>query len=45
MENKVINLEQVSTENQLADIFTKALDAVQFENLRGRLGVCIHEEL
>ena len=45
VEDKVITLEHVSTENQLADIFTKALDAVQFENLRGRLGVCIHEEL
>ena len=45
VEDKVIILEHVSTENQLADIFTKALDAVQFGNLRGRLGVCIHEDL
>ena len=45
VEDKVIILEHVSTENQLADIFTKALDAVQFERLRGRLGVCIHEDL
>ena len=45
VEDKIINLEHVSTENQLADIFTKALDAVQFENLRRRLGVCIHEDL
>ena len=45
VEDKVINLEHVSTDNQLADIFTKALDTVQFENLRRRLGVCIHEEL
>ena len=43
VEDKVITLEHVSIENQLVDIFTKALDAVQFENLRGRLGVCIHE--
>ena len=45
MEDKVIILEHLSTENQLADIFTKALDAVQFERLGGRLGVCIHEDL
>ena len=43
VEDKVINLEHVNTENQLADIFTKALDTAQFENLRRRLGVCIHE--
>ncbi|XP_058775873.1 uncharacterized protein LOC131650164 [Vicia villosa] len=34
VEDKVIYLEHVSTELQLADIFTKALDATQFENLR-----------
>ncbi|MCH79603.1 putative gag-pol polyprotein [Trifolium medium] len=44
VEENVLALEQVDTEEQLADIFTKALDAVQFENLRGKLGICLHEE-
>ncbi|MCH79438.1 gag-pol polyprotein [Trifolium medium] len=44
VEENVIALEHVNTEEQLADIFTKALDAVQFENLRGKLGICLHEE-
>ncbi|KAI5425952.1 hypothetical protein KIW84_031685 [Lathyrus oleraceus] len=39
VEDKVITLEHVATELQLADIFTKALDATQFENLRGKLGI------
>jgi hypothetical protein len=34
VEEKVVTLEHVDTEEQLADIFTKALDAKQFENLR-----------
>ena len=41
VEDKVITLEHVATELQLADIFTKALDATQFENLRGKLGICL----
>ena len=45
VEDKVITLEHVSTELQLADIFTKALDATQFENLRGKLGICLSEDL
>jgi hypothetical protein len=45
MEEKIIALEHVTTEMQLADIFTKALDANQFECLRGKLGICIHENL
>ena len=45
VEEKVIKLEHVATELQLADIFTKALDASQFENLRGKLGICQYEEL
>jgi hypothetical protein len=44
VEEKVVTLEHVDTEEQLADIFTKALDAKQFENLRGNLGICLHEE-
>jgi hypothetical protein len=43
-ENNVI-LEQVTSEEQVADIFTKALDAEQFEKLRGKLGICLHKEL
>jgi hypothetical protein len=45
VEDKVIALEHVATELQLADIFTKALDANQFENLRGKLGICLYESL
>lgn len=45
VEGKVITLEHVSTENQLAYIFTKALDASQFEKLRGKLGISVNEHL
>ena len=45
VEDKVIALEHVATELQLADIFTKALDTNQFENLRGKLGICLYEGL
>ena len=45
VEEKTIKLEHVATEIQLADLFTKALDANQFENLRGKLGIFQHEEL
>src|SRR6266487_1334761 len=45
VKDKVVTLEHVSTEEQLADIFTKALDANQFEKLRGKLGICLCEEL
>ncbi|MCH85254.1 putative gag-pol polyprotein [Trifolium medium] len=44
VEANVIALEHVDTKEQLADIFTKALDAMQFEYLRGKLGICLHEE-
>jgi hypothetical protein len=44
VEDKIVTLEHVTTEEQLADIFTKALDIKQFEKLRSKLGVCIHEE-
>ncbi|GAU31624.1 hypothetical protein TSUD_63730 [Trifolium subterraneum] len=36
-EDKIVTLEHVGTEEQLADIFTTALDVVQFEKLRGKL--------
>jgi hypothetical protein len=44
VEEKVVTLEHVDTEEQLADIFTRALDAKQFENLRGKLGIFLPEE-
>ena len=44
-EDKVATLKHVSTKNLFAGIFTKALDAVQFENLRKRLGICFYEDL
>ncbi|XP_045799072.1 uncharacterized protein LOC123893185 [Trifolium pratense] len=45
VEENIVKLEHVATEEQVADIFTKALDATQFERLRGKLGICLHEEL
>jgi len=39
VEEKVVTLEHVDIEEQMADIFTKALDAKQFEKLRGKLGI------
>ncbi|PNY13324.1 gag-protease polyprotein [Trifolium pratense] len=45
VENKIVTLEHVATEKQLADIFTKALDANSFEKLMGELGICTFEEL
>ena len=44
VEEEVVTLEHVDTKEQLADIFTKALDAKQFEKLRGKSGICLHEE-
>jgi len=44
-EEKVVTLEHVTTEEQLTDIFTKALDVRQFERLRSKLGIYLHEEL
>ncbi|MCH95641.1 peroxidase 4-like [Trifolium medium] len=41
VEDKIVNLEHIATEKELADIFTKALNAAQFEKLRSALGVCI----
>jgi len=45
VEEKIVTLAHVTTEEQLADIFTKALDVKQFERLRNKLGICLHEEL
>ncbi|GAA0138598.1 hypothetical protein LIER_34958 [Lithospermum erythrorhizon] len=41
VEDKVITLEHVSTDKELAEIFTKALDAAQFESFRSSLGLCV----
>ncbi|CAM8937455.1 unnamed protein product [Rhodiola kirilowii] len=41
VEKKIITLTHVSIEKQLADIFTKALDNLQFETLRSSLGLCV----
>ena len=40
VEEKVVSLEHISTENQIADLFTKSLDTLRFEFLRKFLGVC-----
>ena len=45
IKDKIVTLEHVTTEKQLEDIFTKALDANQFEKLRGELGICMLEDL
>lgn len=45
VEDKVVNLKHVTTEKQLADIFTKALDATQFERLKSSLGIFICDNL
>ena len=39
IQNEDIILEFVSTEDQLANIFTKPLNADRFEQIRGELGV------
>ena len=44
VEDKKIILEYIPTEKQLADIFTKALDATRFESLRSSLGLCYMEQ-
>jgi hypothetical protein len=40
VENQVVSLDYVSTENQLADLFTKPLDGSRFEYLRNAIGIC-----
>ncbi|CAJ2652309.1 unnamed protein product [Trifolium pratense] len=44
VEEGIVTLEHISSEEQLADIFMKALDANQFEKLRGKLGICLFED-
>ena len=36
MENKIVVLEQVEIEKQLVDIFTKALEFVKLDRIRGK---------
>lgn len=45
VEEKVVNLEHIATDQQLADIFIKPLDFVCFEHLRTAVSVCICEVL
>lgn len=40
VEDKIVSLGYVEIENQLADIFTKSLDAKRFEHLRSSIGMC-----
>ena len=45
VEEKIVTLEHVATEEQLADIFTKPLDVKQIEKLRSKMCICLHEKL
>ncbi|RVW78548.1 Copia protein [Vitis vinifera] len=40
VENKVVSLEYVPTEGQIADILTKHVDVSKFESLRKSIGLC-----
>lgn len=40
VEQKIINIQNVSTKTQLTDIFTKAKTTSHFEGLRYALGIC-----
>ena len=40
IKNKIIKLDHIRLNVQLADIFTKPLDVNSFEHLRAGLGVC-----
>ncbi|XP_045798006.1 uncharacterized protein LOC123892244 [Trifolium pratense] len=44
-EENIVKLDHVAIEEQVADIFSKALDVVEFERLRGKLRICLHKEL
>jgi hypothetical protein len=43
-EQKKVDISYIESENQLADIFTKALAAQRFEKLRERLNICEQPE-
>jgi hypothetical protein len=40
MEKRDIEMRYIDTKRQLADIFTKPLDASHFAALRGEIGIC-----
>ena len=37
---KILSLEHIATENQLANIFTKPLELTRFDSLQKSLGIC-----
>lgn len=41
VEKKLVSISHISTEKQLAGIFTKALDFQRFSSLRKSLGMCM----
>ena len=41
VEEKIVCLEFINTDNQKVDIFTTPLDGSRFESLRKTIGVCI----
>jgi hypothetical protein len=43
-EQKKVGISHIESENQLADIFIKALAAQRFEKLRERLNICEQPE-
>src|SRR3954464_5774863 len=45
VKDKIIDLEHVASDLQLADSFTKVLDANKFENQRNKLDICLSERL
>lgn len=42
VEENVVSITHVTSENQLADIFTKPLDLNTFNVLKNLLGICEH---
>jgi hypothetical protein len=44
VEDNLVTLKHVATENQLVDTFTKTLDASKYETLRGKLGIFLLDE-
>ena len=40
VEDKKIEITFIWTEDQLADMFTKALGRMKFQEMRGRIGIC-----
>lgn len=41
IEDKVISIEHIRTKRQLADIFTKVMDANQFGAFKSSIGLCV----